>query len=612
MASSSTADRTSEHVESFALTGGNAVERGYCDADTASLSLSESTSGVSNRLWLFTGRVIWFIRRYHAYIVWTALATTVVWIHWSDRSLREAQNTPSLLGDDNLSGPSASLPSVVNGTLIDVENDYSDGDWTVLPTENIYAVDSVSNALYIVNARTNQRVGYIGRLGGDDLERYTFPVSLVVHPLDGRIFLWNIAPSEDYGLSIVDPSTGLATRLGVWEQHVTTLQTILSHEGQIGSLLFHKSQLYAIYWHLYVLDLTESVARHRCSLGMPISAATVDPEHGIMYGVTYPADFLVTIDPNSCEVTIVAKLSERSGRIGALLWDSERKSILGSALNGVLFDLDPSNATVSNIRSGETPQSMAWGVPSGWTAQPTMAPSSAPTPTVGARTMRPSRDFTRGRLLYGVMVGTRKLFTMNADTGKALEIIGTVGGDESGGYKAVVAMTRHQDGRLFVWNNDAGSNQGLAVLDPATGLTTRPGPWRGVQNALTFGVDGLLYAASEDLYVIDLVESTATQGCTLGVTINAMMTDFESGIMYGISMSKRELVTIDSGSCAVTVVGQLAEEVGWVSGILWDPERGLILGSSKKNFVFDLDPLDATVSNIRGRIGPQNMVWVDP
>lgn len=601
MPSSPTIDHHGGEIEFSSLIGRASSENSAVDAIT-------TTSGASNvhRLSL-QGRVFLMVRRYNVYVAWIALVT-VLGIH-SGRSISAPIQPNVSHGDLSAQSPTSDATPALSPsdeTLIDIlvrsEEDRPDGGWGATPTEYVYAVDTSSDSLYIINVENNQQVAYIGRLGGDDLKRFTTPGSVVIHPLDGRLLVWNNSPSEDYGLSVVDPSTGLAIRLGSWDPG-----------GGISALLFHEGKLYGSHWDLFELDMNESVATKLCTLGMPIYAMTLDPEHGIIYGVDAQANWLVTIEPSSCTVTVVAELTEDIGVIGAILWDSERGSILGTSLHAIMFDLDPTNAAVSNIRSGESPQGMAWGVPSDWTAQPTMAQSLAPTPTLGAHTTSPSRDFTPDRLVYGVDSSWQKLYTLNVDTAEVQNVIGRLGGGDTESYMTPNAMTRHPlDGRLFVWNNSPSQEQGLSVVDPATGLATRLGPWSGVRHSLTFGVDGRLYAAYEDLYVIDLTNGRAKQSCILGMDIGALTTDLETGVMYGVSMSLHELVTINPASCNVTVIGRLSEDVGSIGAILWDSERGFILGSSQWDYVFNLDPVDATVSNIRQGIGPQGMAWVIP
>ncbi|MEQ8318215.1 MAG: GC-type dockerin domain-anchored protein [Phycisphaerales bacterium] len=78
--------------------------------------------------------------------------------------------------------------------------------------DDMYAVDSSSDSLYIFDSDTGATVRMIGPLHPDPT-RYTTPISMAV-TRSFSIFVINNTPAGDNGLSRVDRLTGLATHIG--------------------------------------------------------------------------------------------------------------------------------------------------------------------------------------------------------------------------------------------------------------------------------------------------------------------------------------------------------------------------------------------------------------
>ena len=78
--------------------------------------------------------------------------------------------------------------------------------------DEMWAVDSSTDSLYIFDSETGVTLGVVGSLNPDPA-RYTTPVSMAVSPTN-RIFVINNSPASDDGLSRLNPATGLATHIG--------------------------------------------------------------------------------------------------------------------------------------------------------------------------------------------------------------------------------------------------------------------------------------------------------------------------------------------------------------------------------------------------------------
>jgi hypothetical protein len=225
---------------------------------------------------------------------------------------------------------------------------------TVSPSSLVYDVDSNNDGLYTLHIDTREEVEFIGTFGQQD--RYTTPVALAKDDDTGRIVTWNNSPDQDHGLSVVNPNNATATLVG------PTSEIILQ------SLAYRNGQLYGADNVLYAIDdLTGSVTK-LCDLEFRIGGMGT-AKNKVMYGVelSLMTERLVTIEPTSCSINTVGVLSENIGTIGSVAWNERTQRLLGSAFGNnpfggrILFDIDPRDATVTNIRSADrAPQGMVF------------------------------------------------------------------------------------------------------------------------------------------------------------------------------------------------------------------------------------------------------------
>jgi hypothetical protein len=176
---------------------------------------------------------------------------------------------------------------------------------------------------------------------------------------------------------------------------------------------------------------------------------------------------------------------------------------------------------------------------------------------------------------------------------------------------------------LFVWNNSP--TAGLVTVDPCTGLGSAVNPEAPSQpdlGALAFNSDGVLYGVDNTLFAIDPATGISTEIGSLGDGIRAGAADFDAGgTLYVVDLSldpPQRLATVDTGTGDATVVADLSQDIGVIGSIVFDHSEVLI-GTSFAcplgNILFDIDPSDGTVSNIRSITGgstPQGMGFAPP
>jgi WD40 repeat protein len=216
----------------------------------------------------------------------------------------------------------------------------------------LYGVDSHNDGLTIIDPDT----GYVTLIGplDPDPDRFVTPVSMAIRPSDLVIFVLNNSTNE---LVTVNRCTG------------RTMSTV-TLERYGGELAFTPDG--TLYWvgnTLYKVDIDSGALTSIGNTGLPfnIYGADASPD-GIIYGVEATLEDrqrLASIDPGTGVGTIVATLSADIGMIGSVVFSPEGK-LIGSGFQGpygdILFDINPSNGLVTNIRN-VTPTEL--GVPQG-------------------------------------------------------------------------------------------------------------------------------------------------------------------------------------------------------------------------------------------------------
>jgi hypothetical protein len=227
--------------------------------------------------------------------------------------------------------------------------------------------------------------------------------------------------------------------------------------------------------------------------------------------------------------------------------------------------------------------------------------------------------------LYGVNSGDDGLSTINSLTG-VVSFIGRLGGENVNLYTTPIAMAvRPSDGTLFVWNNsgdgtDEGASNGvLLTVNPTTGLGTPANPDtpdQGNLAALAFSPNGALFGVESELFTVNPATGVKSLVGSLGSSLRIGGADFScSGLLFGVELTggPERLVTINTATGLATVVATLSQDVGVIGSILFDPSGTLVgssFGGSLGDVLFDINPVNGTVSNVRtipGGATPQGM-----
>lgn len=231
-------------------------------------------------------------------------------------------------------------------------------------TTYLYGVNSIDNGLSIIDPDSGQ-VTFIGPLDTDP-DTFTTPIAMAVRPTDGKIFVWN--NSDPAGVLLtVDPCTGLATKVNPLAPDQGT-QHALAFASD-GKLFGVSSTL------LYEIDTISGVKSFIGNLNVGSRTAAFGADfdaNGVLYAITFdydnPSAFkkLITIDTSTGQGSIVGQLNVDIGTPGSIVFDATGK-LIGSGSDGpegqILFDINPADGTVSNIRTlsgGTTPQGMGF------------------------------------------------------------------------------------------------------------------------------------------------------------------------------------------------------------------------------------------------------------
>ncbi len=232
--------------------------------------------------------------------------------------------------------------------------------------------------------------------------------------------------------------------------------------------------------------------------------------------------------------------------------------------------------------------------------------------------------FSGPEILSGVNASDDGFSLINSQSG-AVSFIGRLDANTNLYTTPVAMAVRPSDGRVFVWNNSGdGTNPSAATgvlltVDPGTGRATpvnnSTAP-QGSVGALAFSPSGVLYGLADrgeetesgfilvsDLVSIDPSTGVKTLIGELGSELRIGGADFScGGVLYGVELAigPQRLVTIDVGTGTASVVGTLTPDVDVIGSIVF--HFGTLIGSAG-NKLFDINPTNGAVSNIRSIVG---------
>lgn len=231
-------------------------------------------------------------------------------------------------------------------------------------------------------------------------------------------------------------------------------------------------------------------------------------------------------------------------------------------------------------------------------------------------------------VLYGVNASDDGLSTIDVASGN-VTFVGDLDPDMSEFSTPGAMAVRSADNTIFVWNNSGTTTaQVLATVDVCTGLATTVGTtFKGIKGAIAFGSASVLGADSlfgfnsgsgtpDSLIVINPATGAKVAGFPLSLSIQIAAADINAaGVLYGVELTAagttERLVTVGTTG-VVSVVGNLNPEVGLIGSIVFALD-GTLIGSAfggVGSIIFDIDPSNGNVSNVRSLIGgfvPQGM-----
>ncbi len=227
-------------------------------------------------------------------------------------------------------------------------------------------------------------------------------------------------------------------------------------------------------------------------------------------------------------------------------------------------------------------------------------------------------------VLYGVNSSDDGLSTIDVTSGNVV-FVGDLHPNADEFSTPISMAVRSADNTIFVWNNSGTTTaEVLATVDVCTGLaTTLSTTFKGIKRAIAFGSASVLGADSlfgfngsgpDSLIVIDPVTGAKVGGFPLSSPRNIFGADFDgSGILYGVQSLANTVVPSTTDSLVtigttgeVTVVGGLSVDIGVPGSIVFASDGTLIgsgLNGPSGSIIFDIDPLNGNVSNVRPLIG---------
>ena len=213
----------------------------------------------------------------------------------------------------------------------------------------LFGVNSGDDGLSIIDPASGQ-VTFVGPLSQN--QQFTTPVAMAVRPLDGQLFVWNNSPRVV--LATVDRCTGLGT----------TITGDVAAQPVLQALAFSSDgTLFGANGALYQIDTPTGVATQIGQATFPVSVygMTFDSQ-GNLWGASVAGNEILQINPADGTVISRVSLSQNIGVPGDLTLSPDG-TVIGSSLNDIFFDLDPSTGTVSNVRNvtgGSAPQGMGF------------------------------------------------------------------------------------------------------------------------------------------------------------------------------------------------------------------------------------------------------------
>ncbi len=205
----------------------------------------------------------------------------------------------------------------------------------------LYGVNAADDGLSIIDPASGA-VTFIGALDPDPSLVVT-PTSMAIRPSDGKIFVTSTidATSTAKSLYVVDPGSGLATLIGTTSSSFQALA--FAPDGT----------LYGVDSSLLGIDPASGASTIIGSLGGPRAMGADFGSDGELYALSLDQE-LVTVDLATGAATLIAVLDQDVGTPGSIVFDASGTlwgSGFGGPLGGILFEIDPATAAVSNITS---------------------------------------------------------------------------------------------------------------------------------------------------------------------------------------------------------------------------------------------------------------------
>lgn len=426
------------------------------------------------------------------------------------------------------------------------------------------AVDASTDSLYRINLNTGQ-TDKIGPLH-PDADRYKTPVSMAIRPSDNRTFVINNSPDRDAGLSVVNTSTGRATKIG--DTQATSI-TFDNRDRLFGILDGKLAKIDPASGETEALPAADELPR--------LFGLDFNHEDGNFYGITGRTNgnaVLLKISPTG-ELLAKDDLTENIGTVpGAITIDNGIGVVTN--LSDALFKVNlDTGKVVDKLRSEESPQGL----------------------DIAARPLQPQRP--QGAVL-GVDASTDSLYTIDLDTGVATKI-GPLHPSESRYTTPVSMAIRPSDDMVFVINNSPVGDGGLSTLNTSTGRATLVGDTRA--GSLSFDkFDNLFGIVNDRLAKVD--PATGETGSLDGDKLPRLYGldyNWDDGYLYGIAgrtNGKSSLLKISTAGKIVETM-DLDQSISSVPGSLVFDATGQLVVSNLKRELFDVDHTNGKVSNQR-------------
>jgi hypothetical protein len=235
-------------------------------------------------------------------------------------------------------------------------------------------------------------------------------------------------------------------------------------------------------------------------------------------------------------------------------------------------------------------------------------------------------------VVWGVDSNADSLYRLDLVTGDAT-IIGPLHPDPTRYTTPVAMAVRPSDGVIFVNNNSPEQDNGLATVDPDTGLATLIGG-SYIDGALAFDDSDNLYAA-DATGALAIIDQTTGDPTPLGGPVLSRLfgLDFNraDGLLYGITTAppgarvvEPVLLVIDPSDGALLDTRPLDTPLGGSApGTLLFDSSGTLHGTVNDfaQALYEIDPATGAVSNIHssdrtpqglGLIGPEYAVDIKP